>query len=87
LRTDQITKTAPHVNNIAGVIGADKANSIAIKQADGGVVIKNTLDYKRHEDILVYRVDITNGQMEHKVEINAMTGAIIRYESNLFPNT
>lgn len=61
------------------LISRDKAIAIA-KQRVSGTVTKVELDYD--DGIAIYEIEIRNGYMEYNIEINARTGAILKFESD-----
>ena len=81
-KTREITSTHYNAYQVSGGIGFDRAASIAAERAGGGALIKNELHYKRKEGVSVYKVDIVvNGQTEHKFEIDAASGYVIKYHT------
>jgi len=84
-KVHQITKTGPGVYNTTGVIGANRAKSIAIERAGGGGIITEcTLENKPSEG-LTYHVHVANGQYEYCVELNALTGVIFKVDPRYKP--
>ena len=79
-RMEPITKTGPGVYDASGVIGADRAKSIAVERAGGGLVTDCHLENRPHEGITVYHIHVASGQYEHCVELDAVTGSIVAYE-------
>lgn len=61
------------------LISRDKAITIA-KQRVSGTVTKVELDYD--DGIAIYEIEIRNGYIEYNIEINARTGAILKFESD-----
>ena len=62
-------------------ISANEAQNIALNQVGGGYLTKCELD---HDDgLTVYEIEIKNGNKEYDVEINAVTGEIIKYEIDI----
>ena len=81
-KTKKINYTNNNVYNISAGIGFDRAAAIGKERAGGGVLIRNELYYKSEEGISVYRVDVVvNGQTEHKFEIDASSGYLIKYHT------
>ena len=81
MKMDQVSTVGSKAYyNTVGTIGADRAKSIAIERAGGGVVTKCKLDNKSHEG-LVYKINVANGQMEYKIELYATTGSIYKFKS------
>jgi len=64
----------------SGVIGFERAAALAIEKAGGGVIIKNELTHKPREG-LVYKVDVVEGQTEHKLELFAANGYTHKYHT------
>lgn len=69
---NQITATAQ-------VITTDKAQSIALSASGGGTVVKCEYDVEEQE----YEIEILNGTMEHDIDINAYSGAIISHDKEV----
>ena len=65
----------------SNLIGLQKAQEIALNAAGGGVVTESKLDNKF--GMLRYEIEIRNGNMEHEIDINATTGAIIKHEQKM----
>jgi len=84
---DPITKTGPlaYQNNAVSAINADRAKSIAIQNAGGGIVTDCNLDYKRHQSTLIYHIHVANGQYEYCIELDASTGTVYKVEPRLKP--
>lgn len=61
------------------VITADKAQSIALSASCGGTIIKCEYDVEEQE----YEIEILNGTMEHDIDINAYSGAIISHDKEV----
>jgi uncharacterized membrane protein YkoI len=61
------------------VITADKAQSIALSASGGGTVVKCEYDVEEQE----YEIEILNGTMEHDIDINAYSGAIISHDKEV----
>lgn len=78
-----ITNISPEVSKPQGttstqLISKDKAISIA-KQKAQGTLVKAELDYDN--GLAIYEIEIRDGRMEYAIEINALTGAIIKFKS------
>ena len=75
----------PDPSGTAQDIGYAKAKSIALNHA--GVSENEAYDMDieldNEDGILVYEVEFKSGNMEYDYEINAATGAILKYESEL----
>ena len=75
----------PDPSGTAQDIGYAKAKSIALNHAgvseNEAYDMDIELDYE--DGILVYEVEFKSGNMEYDYEINAATGAILKYESEL----
>lgn len=75
------TTTAGTSASTSGVIGAEKAKSIALDRAPAGTTVYQCkLD--RDDGRTVYEVEMRNGRMEYDCEIDAYTGAILKWESD-----
>ncbi len=75
---DYEVKTIAPTSSTNTQITAEKAKQIAISKAGGGYVTSVKLDYER--GVRVWEVEIKNGRWEHDLDINAATGAIVKYE-------
>ena len=63
------------------VISAEKAKSIALNRApSGATVVKCQLD--RDDGRTVYEVELRSGRMEYDCEIDAVSGQILKWESD-----
>lgn len=62
----------------AGYISAEKAKSIALERAPGASVVECKLDYD--DGVAVYELELRNGRTEYECELNASTGAVIKWE-------
>ena len=81
VKMEQFTTVDANVSDLTGIIGNDRAMSIALERAGGGVVTMCRLETKPFEDLLVYHVHVANNaQWEHCVEIDAVSGSINFYE-------
>jgi len=80
LKMNEITRTNWNAQYRGAGIGADSAKSIALSQAGGGTVVKCHLDSKKSGH-LVYKMTVLNGRMEHKMELDAATGYIVKYNT------
>lgn len=74
---DQVGKSNP-----TSAISAEQAKSIAIQNAGGnGVVTKCKLEYKKREGTSVYSIKVAVGQTEHTMEIDSITGNVVKTSS------
>lgn len=64
-----------------GYISEEDAMQIALKEAGGGTVVK--IKFKKDDGIYVYKVEVINGQYEYEIEINALTGAVLKREKEM----
>lgn len=62
-------------NNANAKISLDKAKQIALDNAKKGQITKIELD--RENGVLVYEVEVRNGNVEKDYKINAQTGAVV----------
>jgi len=85
MHSDPITKVGPGAYGYTAAINADKARSIAIQSAGGGIVTECNLNYTPHLATLSYHIHVANGQYEYCVEINATTGAVFKVEPRYKP--
>ena len=74
-------------NSSVEAISLDEAQEIALKTIDGkvtkannGYLIKCELDID--DGIQKYEVEIKNGNIEYEIDIDAITGEIIKYEED-----
>ena len=83
--TTKLSNQKPDPSGTAQDIGYAKAKSIALNHA--GVSENEAYDMDieldNEDGILVYEVEFKSGNMEYDYEINAATGAILKYESEL----
>ena len=83
--TTKLSDQKPDPSGTAQDIGYAKAKSIALNHA--GVSENEAYDMDieldNEDGILVYEVEFKSGNMEYDYEINAATGAILKYESEL----
>jgi uncharacterized membrane protein YkoI len=84
-KADQITKIGRDISNAADVIGVDRAKSIALQRAGGGIITDCNLNYKRKRGITVYHIHVAEGQTEYCMELDASTGSIAKFESRYKP--
>ena len=82
-------KTEPVVleQGIQGVIDSDRAKAIVLDTVGDGIVTKCHLKYKQKTGAWIYDVRVVRGDMKHKVDLNAMTGSIIKHNSKYEPQT
>ena len=59
-------------------ISEQQAKDIALKEAQGGQITKFKLD--REKGRMVYEVEVMDGNIEKDYEIDAETGAIVKFE-------
>ena len=83
--TTKLSDQKPDPSGTAQDIGSAKAKSIALHHA--GVSENEAYDMDieldNEDGILVYEVEFKSCNMEYDYEINAATGAILKYESEL----
>lgn len=72
------TNTQP--KKVAQVISQEKAIQIALSKANGKVT---DIELDKDDNHLVYEIEIRNGKMEYDFDIDAKTGAILKYEEDL----
>ena len=68
----------PSGNN--GYIGFEKAKQLAMAQAPGAVVRKCEMDFD--DGRMKYEVELRNGFWEYDFDIDAVTGAIIKWDQD-----
>gem|GEM_PF-4777567 len=81
VREITFTSSKASIANTVNVIGFDTAADTARQRVGNGTLIENKLDYKSKEGSLIYKVNIVDGQTEHKMEICALSGSILKYNS------
>lgn len=62
-------------------ISAEKAKEIALGKSGGGMVTQCELD--NENGVLVYEIEIVNGNYEYSMDVNASTGAVSDFEKEL----
>ena len=67
-------------NSTATILSKQQAIQIAQSKASGKVT---DVELDKDDNRLVYEIEIRNGKMEYDFEIDAQTGAIIKYEEDL----
>ena len=65
-------------------IGIEAAKQIALEEAGGGTVVKAKAD--ADNGVLVYEVEITNGDFEYEIKIHAQTGKILEVDKEYKEN-
>ncbi len=83
--TTKLSDQKPDPSGTAQNIGYAKAKSIALNHAgvSENEVYDMDIELDDEDGILVYEVEFKSGNMEYDYEINAATGAILKYESEL----
>ncbi|TKI67244.1 hypothetical protein FC752_01640 [Lysinibacillus varians] len=71
--------TIPSKPSLAQFISQDKAIAIAKEKVSGNVT-KIELDYD--DGIAIYEIEIQNGRIEYDIEIDAITGTILKLQSD-----
>ena len=66
-------------------IGIEAAKQIALQEAGGGTVVKAKAD--RDDGILVYEVEIINGNFKYEIKIHAQTGKILEVDKEYKENS
>lgn len=76
--TTTATRAAPAPQPSGAEIGADEATAIALERVGGGRVdeIEREFEHGRNE----WKVEVIHSGAEHDVRVDALTGAITRYE-------
>lgn len=62
-------------------IGLEKAKSIAKKKAPGASIVKAKLD--NDDGVQVYEVELVKGAYEYEVKIDAKTGKVLEFETDM----
>ena len=83
--TTKLSDQKPDPSGTAQDIGYAKAKSIALNHAgvSENEAYNMDIELDNEDGILVYEVEFKSGNMEYDYEINAATGAILKYESEL----
>lgn len=61
-------------------LSIEDAKEIALEKAGGGDVVKLEKEYKKHGRV-IYEIEVINGDMEHEIELDADTGAVLEYKA------
>ena len=75
----------PNSTADANLIGEDKAKEIALQKAgltNEGVIF-DRVELDRENTALVYEVEFRKGNMEYDADINATTGEIVKWETDI----
>lgn len=78
--TSATRNTTTAATTTSTAITAAKAKKIALARIGRGTVRKAELD--RENGIMVWEVEIRDGRWEYDLEVNAQTGAIVKYDSD-----
>lgn len=79
--TDQNNQTTNNSNNQTTTISNDEAQKIAMERiGNNGYLVKCELD--NDDGKQVYEIEIKNGKIEYNIDIDAISGEIIKYEED-----
>lgn len=73
-------KSNQAADNAKGIISADKAKEIALKESGGGKIVDFELD--SDDGFQYYEVEVVNGNTEFEMEINAADGSLMEFEQD-----
>ena len=77
---DDSNTTTNTNNNTNNIISNEEAQNIALNKTGGGYLVKCELD--NDDNMMVYEIEIKNGNHEYEIDINANTGEILKYEQD-----
>lgn len=63
-------------------ITAEKAQEIAMNKVGSGTLVKCELDYDDDTQKYKYEIEIKDGRIEYELDIDAVSGEIIKYEQD-----
>lgn len=75
--TNNTTSNQTTTNNI---ISNEEAQNIALNKTGGGYLVKCELDHD--DNMMVYEIEVKNGNYEYEIDINASNGEILKYEQD-----
>lgn len=75
--TNNTTSNQTTTNNI---ISNEEAQNIALNKTGGGYLVKCELDHD--DNMMVYEIEVKNGNYEYEIDINASNGDILKYEQD-----
>lgn len=75
--TNNTTSNQTTTNNI---ISNEEAQNIALNKTGGGYLVKCELDHD--DNMMVYEIEVKNGNYEYDIDINASNGEILKYEQD-----
>lgn len=79
--TDQ-TNQNQNTNQNTTQISAEKAQEIAMNRVGTGTLVKCELDYDDDTHKYKYEIEIKDGRVEYDLDIDAVSGEIIKYEQD-----
>ena len=74
----QTTTTPPQ----SSIISEDEAREIALERVGGGTVTE--VEFDECEGRLIYEIEVKHNGVEYEVEIDAITGEVIKFEECLY---
>lgn len=75
--TNNTTSNQTTTNNI---ISNEEAQNIALNKTGGGYLVKCELDHD--DNMMVYEIEVKNGNYEYDIDVNASNGEILKYEQD-----
>lgn len=75
--TNNTTSNQTTTNNI---ISNEEAQNIALNKTGGGYLVKCELDHD--DNMMVYEIEVKNGNYEYDIDVNASNGDILKYEQD-----
>ncbi|MDO4691079.1 MAG: PepSY domain-containing protein [Fusobacterium sp.] len=73
------TKTYANTVNQQKIISSEEANKIALKQTNNGRILKTELDTEK--GMLVYEIEVLDGNVKRELEIDAVSGNILKIDN------
>ena len=80
--TDQTNQTNQNNTQNTTQITAEKAQEIAMNKVGTGTLVKCELDYDDDTQKYKYEIEIRDGRVEYELDIDAVSGDIIKYEQD-----
>ena len=62
------------------IISNEEAQNIALNKTGGGYLVKCELDHD--DNMMVYEIEVKNGNYEYDIDVNASNGEILKYEQD-----
>ena len=80
--TDQTNQTNQNNTQNTNQITAEKAQEIAMNRVGTGTLVKCELDYDDDTQKYKYEIEIRDGRVEYELDIDAVSGDIIKFEQD-----